>query len=140
LNGMIVDGLGHVSLDNSSVCGVQQAATNLSRANIHQGSIPATGRKDLRNTAAGSAGPTAAASMMPPVSAATSLQFNQLIGGGISPNLLLGQPGGQTGVHSVASFGGLPAPQVTAANLMIGDYVHGGNPSYVLGGPNPMRQ
>merc|ERR1712088_187837 len=36
VNGMIVDGLGHVSLDSG--------APGSAQANIHQGSIPATGR------------------------------------------------------------------------------------------------
>lgn len=46
VNGMIVDGLGHVSLDsgtnsNAAAPNVQQHSNNaLSQANIHQGSTP----------------------------------------------------------------------------------------------------
>lgn len=101
VNGMIVDGLGHVSLDNNTA----NVPTNLSAsANIHQGSIPATGRKQQPTTPnsvqnASSNGTTP----IPPTSAANSLQFNQLIGGGVSPSLI--------------SQG--------SANMMIGDYMQG---------------
>jgi len=72
VNGVIVDGLGHVSLDSSSPTVIQP--------NIHQGSIPATGRREKSESRGGSA--------HPPASAATSLPFNQLIGGAISPALI----------------------------------------------------
>ena len=39
MNGVIVDGLGHVSLDSGPPATAAQP-------NIHQGSIPATGRRD----------------------------------------------------------------------------------------------
>jgi len=69
VNGVIVDGLGHVSLDS----GVK------TEPNIHQGSIPATGRRE------GSSKTPPASSA---ASSATSLPFNQLIGGAVSPSLL----------------------------------------------------
>ena len=65
-----------------------------------------------------SAGATAAASAVQPVvSAPTSLQFNQLIGGAVSPNVLAAAAAG--------------TPQPAAANLVIGDYVQS-NLGYVL--------
>merc|ERR1719319_1675478 len=76
VNGMIVDGLGHVSLD-SGAPGSALANNTLSQANIHQGSIPATGRIKVS--------PSQPSVTM---SAANSLQFNQLIGGGISPSVI----------------------------------------------------
>jgi len=86
VNGVIVDGLGHVSLDSGPSNSSQQP-------NIHQGSIPATGRRDGKGAAvagspAGSSFAAAAASAYPPASCATSLPFNQLIGGAVSPGLL----------------------------------------------------
>merc|ERR1719391_1706940 len=77
VNGGIVDGLGHVSLESPSL---------LHQPNIHQGSIPATGRREK-------GGSVLQASSVP-TSSATSLPFNQLIGGAISPSLLSssGQP------------------------------------------------
>jgi len=78
VNGVIVDGLGHVSLDASS-----PGIPLLQQPNIHQGSIPATGRREKASSAA------------PPTSSATSLPFNQLIGGGISPSLLSSPSGAQ---------------------------------------------
>merc|ERR1719336_2121135 len=78
VNGMIVDGLGHVSLD-SGAPGSAQANNTLSQANIHQGSIPATGRIKAQSQAS------------VPMSAANSLQFNQLIGGAISPSVISSQ-------------------------------------------------
>jgi len=86
VNGVIVDGLGHVSLDSTS---------STQQPNIHQGSIPATGRqragslgeKSGSNSGAQAASPSPLA---PPISSATSLPFNQLIGGGVSPSLLPG--------------------------------------------------
>jgi len=89
VNGVIVDGLGHVSLDG---------AAQQQQPNIHQGSIPATGRQRAGSlgeksasggASAGGAAP-APSPLAPPVSSATSLPFNQLIGGGISPALLPG--------------------------------------------------
>ena len=102
------------------------------------GSIPATGRKDARTSGVGSAGATAAAAaaaamlhqqsagataaasaVQPVVSAPTSLQFNQLIGGAVSPNVL------------AAAAAGAPQPAAAATNLVIGDYVQS-NLGYVL--------
>lgn len=78
VNGVIVDGLGHVSLDSGPSNASQQP-------NIHQGSIPATGRRDGKgNVVVGSP----ASSSYPAASSATSLPFNQLIGGAVSPVLL----------------------------------------------------
>jgi len=75
VNGVIVDGLGHVSLDSGS------PNVMYNQPNIHQGSIPSVGRRDKASS--GSPAPHAA-----PTSSATSLPFNQLIGGAVSPNLL----------------------------------------------------
>jgi len=72
VNGVIVDGLGHVSLDSGPSNQTQQP-------NIHQGSIPATGRRESSNKT-----PPASSA----ASSATSLPFNQLIGGAVSPALL----------------------------------------------------
>jgi len=72
VNGVIVDGLGHVSLDSGPPSHAHQ------QPNIHQGSIPATGRREKANSS----------SPAPPTSSATSLPFNQLIGGAVSPSLL----------------------------------------------------
>ena len=101
------------------------------------GSIPATGRKDARTSGVGSAGATAAAAaaaamlhqqstgataatsaVQPVVSAPTSIPFNQLIGGAVSPNVL-------------AAAAAAGAPQPAATNLVIGDYVQS-NLGYVL--------
>jgi len=71
VNGVIVDGLGHVSLDSGTPSLAHQ------QPNIHQGSIPATGRRDK-----------AVSSSHAPPSSATSLPFNQLIGGAVSPSLV----------------------------------------------------
>lgn len=98
---------------------------------ILPGSIPSTGRKDARTAGAGSAGASAAlmqhSGVVPPVSAATSLQYQQLIGGAISPNLFTGMAGA-----------GGAQPQTTASNLVMGDYGQG----YVLNSQaaNVMRQ
>jgi len=73
VNGVIVDGLGHVSLDSTGPTMAHQ------QPNIHQGSIPATGRRDKN---------TSLSSSKPPTSSATSLPFNQLIGGAVSPGLV----------------------------------------------------
>jgi len=121
VNGMIVDGLGHVSLDsgtNTNVAtNVQQHANNaLSQANIHQGSIPATGRKSQPSV---------------PMSAANSLQFNQLIGGAISPSVISSQQQQNGTSNSISSSA--PSTAVAAGSpisqanqhLMIGDYVQG---------------
>ena len=68
-----------------------------------------------------SAGATAASSAVQPVvSAPTSLQFNQLIGGAVSPNVL-----------AAAAAAGTPQPAAAATNLVIGDYVQS-NLGYVL--------
>merc|ERR1719393_475308 len=69
VNGVIVDGLGHVSLESGP--------SHHQQPNIHQGSIPATGRREK-----------ACSSSPGPPSSATSLPFNQLIGGAVSPALL----------------------------------------------------
>jgi len=103
VNGMIVDGLGHVSLDsgNSAVPGGA-----ISQANIHQGSIPATGRVKDKSQ------------MNPPMSAANSLQFNQLIGGATSPIVIQnGSSAASTQASSVIS------PSNPNQHLMIGDYM-----------------
>ena len=54
------------------------------------GSIPATGRRDGKGAAAAGspASGSSAAAAYPPASCATSLPFNQLIGGAVSPGLL----------------------------------------------------
>jgi len=141
---MIVDGLGHVSLD-SGAPGSALANNTLSQANIHQGSIPATGRIKVS--------PSQPSVTM---SAANSLQFNQLIGGGISPSVISSHQNGAgsnagngsrtstvftSAGHTSAS--GLPPAAAASAsnshnqhspahNLMIGDYVQG-NMGNVLG-------
>jgi hypothetical protein len=133
VNGMIVDGLGHVSLDNGP--GVANS-NGLGQPNIHQGSILATGRnsKDVGHSvavAANGIAAAAAAGLSTPMSAANSLQFNQLIGGGVSPNLL-GIGGGCHTTMSMASATsqqGLNLTQSassTSSNHYGGDYVHGG--------------
>ena len=102
VNGMIVDGLGHVSLENTPSSNMQQQPTNLSQqANIHQGSIPATGRLAAGDSSG--AVKSAVAGLTPPTSAANSLQFNQLIGGAMSPSVVQGAGGN---------------------HMMIGDYVN----------------
>ena len=104
---MIVDGrLGHVSLENTPSSNMtnqpQQQPTNLSQqANIHQGSIPATGRLAAGDSSG--AVKSAVAGLTPPTSAANSLQFNQLIGGAMSPSVVQGAGGN---------------------HMMIGDYVN----------------
>lgn len=75
VNGVIVDGLGHVSLDSGSPNMIYN------QPNVHQGSIPSVGRRDKASS--GSPAP-----LLPPSSSATSLPFNQLIGGAVSPALL----------------------------------------------------
>lgn len=140
VNGMIVDGLGHVSLD-SGAPGSALANNTLSQANIHQGSIPATGR-----IKASPSQPSV------PLSAANSLQFNQLIGGGISPSVISSHQNGassnagsrtSTVFTSAGPASGLPPAAAASAsnshnqhspahNLMIGDYVQG-NMGNVLG-------
>jgi len=131
---MIVDGLGHVSLDSSSNT-VQGNA--FSQANIHQGSIPATGRKDKSQQQV----PT---NLTTPMSAANSLQFNQLIGGAISPSVISQQNGSAPSVSS-SSTGGSSVMSPSSANanqhLMIGDYAQvggAGNMGNVL--TSPFRQ
>jgi len=99
VNGVIVDGLGHVSLDSGSPGVMQQPPPN-----IHQGSIPATGRREKGGQAASA----------PPTSSATSLPFNQLIGGAISPSLI--SSNGQAAV-AAASTG-----STSQAYPLIGDY------------------
>jgi len=140
VNGMIVDGLGHVSLD-SGTPGNVQANNALSQANIHQGSIPATGRikTNQQNNQPSSV----------VMSAANSLQFNQLIGGAISPSVISShQNGGTTSAGTTAVSSPMSAhnpPSVAnppqqggvavmsphsqtnqqSPHLMIGDYVQG---------------
>jgi len=115
VNGVIVDGLGHVSLESGSPGNI--LASQL--PNIHQGSIPATGRKDKAGT------PTSAsqsASTLPPNSSATSLPFNQLIGGGISPSLL--NTAGTTSRVSSSASSSQPTPSSASGQAypVIGDY------------------
>merc|ERR1719225_1269371 len=165
VNGMIVDGLGHVSLDGVPAA---QGGTNLQQAhahnaiaagnaNIHQGSIPATGRKGAGQNGAAvggqfvtNTGQTAASgrSSTPttPMSAPNSLQFNHLIGGAISPNLVSGQSVQQQVMQQQLAQGQqimnqtpanahvqqLTHQQQTAQiplnhNMLIGDYVQGAN-------------
>jgi len=136
VNGMIVDGLGHVSLD-SGAPGSAQANNTLSQANIHQGSIPATGRIKAQSQASVA------------MSAANSLQFNQLIGGAISPSVISSQQiqngGGAasnssgsravftSAVHAGAASAAAASPNAhNQPHLMIGDYVQG-NMGNVLG-------
>ncbi len=180
VNGMIVDGLGHVSLDSGSNAVQQQQQQQqqqvqagaamtpaINQANIHQGSILATGRKSDGTTAAAAgirpgigavpaaAAAAAAGSSNPttPMSCANSLQFNQLIGGGVSPSLVaaaaaangaaaaaatqqamaaaaaMGQQQQQPmqGLNLVQQHHAAAAPAAAPAavnpNLMIGDYV-----------------
>ena len=128
---MIVDGLGHVSLDSGPNM-QQQQPQQQQAANIHQGSIPATGRKDGLNSSS---------SMKPPMSAANSVQFNQLIGGAVSPSIgVLQQQQQQQLAVAAATAQGLnlvqqqqqqPAASNGGAvnlspNLMIGDYAQSG--------------
>lgn len=118
VNGMIVDGLGHVSLDsgtnsNAAAPNVQQHSNNaLSQANIHQGSIPATGR--IKDQIRGGSQPTV------PMSAANSLQFNQLIGGAISPSVISQQNGSSQSAPPTTVM----SPNSQNSHLMIGDYVY----------------
>merc|ERR1719189_449255 len=178
VNGMIVDGLGHVSLDGVPAA---QGGTNLQQAhahnaiaagnaNIHQGSIPATGRKGAGQNGAAvggqfvtNTGQTAASgrSSTPttPMSAPNSLQFNHLIGGAISPNLVAAQSAQQQQVlqhgqqiltqapvnaHIQQLTHQQPTAQILANNqqmnqsLMIGDYVQGNLNNVVL--QNAYRQ
>ena len=85
VNGVIVDGLGHVSLDSGVKTepnihqGESSGSVSDSLTSHSTGSIPATGRRE-------------ASSKTPPASSAassaTSLPFNQLIGGAVSPSLI----------------------------------------------------
>lgn len=131
VNGMIVDGLGHVSLDSGPALPAN-AMNNQQAANIHQGSIPATGRKDASSNASNSKPTT-------PMSAANSLQFNQLIGGAVAPSLVMAhqQPHQQQVVSSQQGLSLVQQPQAAPAaaangavnlanNLMIGDYAQSG--------------
>ena len=110
------------------------------------GSIPATGRIK--------ASPSQPFSEKMPVSAANSLQFNQLIGGGISPSVISSHQNGAssnagsrpstvfTSAGHTSASGPPPAAAASgsnshnqhspAHNLMIGDYVQG-NMGNVLG-------
>jgi len=101
VNGVIVDGLGHVSLDSGPGArgGISGGIMSSQQPNIHQGSIPATGRRDKsgQNAGSSSVGPSSQTSVIPPSSSATSLPFNQLIGGGISPSLVNTAGGASTG-------------------------------------------
>lgn len=109
---MIVDGLGHVSLDSgTNVASASAVNMPAVAANIHQGSIPATGRK---------AGAGAASSSQPttPLSAPNSLPLNQLIGGAVSPNLVNAAAGQSHQGLNLSTGGANP-------NLMIGDYMQG---------------
>lgn len=104
VNGVIVDGLGHVSLDSGPSNSSQQpnihqgdylgedrgAQFQVVHVLISPGSIPATGRRDGKGAAAAGspASASSASAAYPPASCATSLPFNQLIGGAVSPGLL----------------------------------------------------
>lgn len=117
VNGMIVDGLGHVSLDSAPTV----AAVNNIQPNIHQGSILSTGRvkehqSQQRSTSNGGSSPAT------PMSAANSLQFNQLIGGAVTPSVF-SQP--QTSVLSVTQQHQAIGLAGVSPSLMIGDYVQG---------------
>jgi len=126
---MIVDGLGHVSLD-SGAQQQQQAAAAVGQANIHQGSILATGRKQI--AAAGSS-PNMSSAPSTPMSAPTSLQYNQLIGGAVAPCLVMSNGGQaptvatanvqQQGMNLVVANAGQQQQPQQQANLMIGDYL-----------------
>jgi len=104
VNGVIVDGLGHVSLDSgpTNAGGLMASAQ---QPNIHQGSIPATGRRDKGSGSVTSSSSSQSPSSFPPSSSATSLPFNQLIGGAISPSLLNTASGGNKPLSS-SSVGG----------------------------------
>ena len=127
----------------------------------HIGSIPATGRKGAGNNQNGVAvggqfvsnagtSPASGRSSTPttPMSAPNSLQFNHLIGGAISPNLVSGQSVQQQVLHQQqqlvkgqqvmnqtpanAHVQQLTHQQQTAQiplnhNMLIGDYVQGAN-------------
>ncbi len=144
VNGMIVDGLGHVSLDSSPAPVQQQPLQgNFSQANIHQGSILATGRKlDSINSAAAGVS-SSSGRVSTPMSAANSLQFNQLIGGAISPSLVSNGAGGVAMAQASAAIPSVQQQQqlqqqhglnltnhqhqpAVNANLMIGDYAQAG--------------
>lgn len=103
VNGVIVDGLGHVSLDSGSPSMVYN------QPNIHQGSIPSVGRREKASS--GSPAP-----LITPTSSATSLPFNQLIGGAVSPNLLASATNTQPlNLHTSTASAQQPYP-------LIGDY------------------
>jgi histone-arginine methyltransferase CARM1 len=139
VNGMIVDGLGHVSLDNGpGISSVGNSNGLGGQPNIHQGSILATGRssKDVGHAAAVAANgitSAAAAGLSTPMSAANSLQFNQLIGGGVSPNLLGASCHTTMSMASATSQQGLnlttSASSSSSNHFNIGDYMHVGSGS-----------
>ena len=107
---------------------------------LSSGSIPATGRIKAQSQAS------------VPMSAANSLQFNQLIGGAISPSVISSQQiqngggggaasnsSGSRAVFTSAVHTGAASAQAAASpnshnqpHLMIGDYVQG-NMGNVLG-------
>jgi len=104
VNGVIVDGLGHVSLDSgpSNAGGLMVSAQ---QPNIHQGSIPATGRREKGSGSVANSSSSQSPPTFTPSSSATSLPFNQLIGGAISPSLLNTASGGNKPLSS-SSVGG----------------------------------
>jgi len=186
VNGMIVDGLGHVSLDSGSTGGTgvnqQQFGQQQGQAaNIHQGSILATGHKagqaavngaaavaahqqlqkkpavaagSVAGSAGAAAGSSAGSGQTTPMSAANSLQFNQLIGGAVAPSVLAAAGNAAAAAAAAQSVqvapvaahqqavAALSAAQTAAAahqqqavaqNLLFGDYAS--NLNTVLGQP-----
>ncbi|XP_040583281.1 histone-arginine methyltransferase CARMER isoform X2 [Lepeophtheirus salmonis] len=132
VNGVIVDGLGHVSLNGGANGGNTNA---IQQANIHQG------RRD--NSAASPRVATTLSNVGTnnslPCSSATSLQYNQLIGGAVSPGIFAQTPSSTPTSSSATPLnltgGVIPQsqPQLNMnPNLMIGDYVQG-NMGNVLG-------
>ena len=95
------------------------------------GSIPATGRKDpnaaARTVLNAAAAAAASSGVAVPNSAANSLQFNQLIGGAITPSVMsagAGTGGIMTAGANAAAGQTQTAPLNLGTNtMMIGDYV-----------------
>lgn len=132
VNGMIVDGLGHVSLDSAPAV----AAVNNIQPNIHQGLILSTGRvkdqqQQQQQQQQRSSSSNGSSTPVTPMSAANSLQFNQLIGGAVTPSVFSQAQSSTSHGSSTIGMAGV------SPNLMIGDYVQG-NLGNVLG--NAFRQ
>jgi len=157
VNGMIVDGLGHVSLDSGTQQQQQQQQQSVviqNAANIHQGSILATGKSvpaaaAQQNGGGAAAAAAAAAAALAaaqqkkssnpttPMSAANSLQFNQLIGGAVAPSVLAAAGNAAAAAAATSSVQMAPAAAHAQApathNLLFGqDYA--ANLNSVLGG------